>query len=137
MNSPQNSNKPAGAAGQHSPEPGVLMIDCCIHGVPCTVCTICAQARELGVGIEAGWGEPPPDSKVERVNHPQHYGGDTVYEVIKVLRAWMTREEMIGFLKGNVIKYTARAGKKDALQTDIEKAQWYSKYLADFTRETV
>ena len=24
----------------------------------------------------------------ETVNHPQHYGGDTVYEAIKVIEAW-------------------------------------------------
>jgi hypothetical protein len=29
--------------------------------------------------------------------------------VIKVLESWLTPEEFVGFLKGNVIKYQARA----------------------------
>ncbi len=44
----------------------------------------------------------------ETVSHPAHYGGDTVYETIKVLRAWMTPEQYEGFLVGNSIKYLSR-----------------------------
>jgi len=56
------------------------------------------------------------------VNHPQHYGGENnVYEVIKVIEAWN-----LGFKLGNVIKYIARAGKKDSCHIeDLEKAAWY------------
>lgn len=43
----------------------------------------------------------------EEVNHPAHYGGDTVYEAIKVIEAWD-----LGFCLGNVIKYICRHGKK-------------------------
>ena len=59
----------------------------------------------------------------ETVNHPQHYGGDTTYEVIKVLEAW----EVLDFCLGNTIKYIARAGKKDIAQPleDLKKAAWY------------
>jgi hypothetical protein len=39
----------------------------------------------------------------ELVNHPQHYGGDAVNEVIKVLEVWLTPEEFIGVL-GNFMK---------------------------------
>lgn len=61
----------------------------------------------------------------EQVNHPQHYGGDTVYETIKVLESKLTPEEYIGFLKGNAIKYLTRAGKKASALEDVLKAQWY------------
>lgn len=59
---------------------------------------------------------------VEIINHPQHYGGDTPYEAIKVIEAWD-----LGFCLGNAVKYIARAGKKDPARTieDLEKAQWY------------
>ena len=67
----------------------------------------------------------------DNVNHPGHYGGDTVYEVIKVLEVWLTPEEFVGFLKGNIIKYTARARKKASLE-DHKKALWYAQRLADF-----
>jgi len=56
------------------------------------------------------------------VDHPKHYGGDTTYEVIKVLEAWE-----LDFHLGNVVKYVARAGKKnkDTELEDLKKAQWY------------
>lgn len=58
----------------------------------------------------------------ERVNHPQHYGGDTIYEAIKVIEAWG-----LGFCLGNTVKYICRAGKKTDTATleDLKKARWY------------
>ncbi|SRR5258708_5939354 len=68
----------------------------------------------------------------EAVNHPAHYGGaDNPYEVIKVLEAWLTREEFVGGLKFNIHKYLARARAKGGAE-DIAKAAWYSNYLKDF-----
>jgi hypothetical protein len=72
----------------------------------------------------------------ETVNHPAHYGGaDNPYEVIKVLEAWLTREEFIGALKFNVIKYQARANHKNGAE-DLGKAAWYANYLKDFLERT-
>ncbi len=74
----------------------------------------------------------------EHVNHPAHYGGeDNLYEVIKVCRAWLTQEELIGALKFQIIKYTARAGKKPSQPSsqDLAKTTWYSNYLAEFLKE--
>lgn len=77
-----------------------------------------------------------PPSRPETVNHPAHYGGkDDPFEVIKVLRSWLTPAEFLGFLKGNAIKYTARAGKKGAPAEDHEKAAWYSREAAAFEKE--
>lgn len=68
----------------------------------------------------------------ERVDHPAHYGGkDNPYEVIKVLREWLTPDEFRGFVKGNVIKYLARANLKGATQEDHKKAAWYARELAE------
>lgn len=64
----------------------------------------------------------------EEVTHPSHYGGDTTYETIKVLQAWMTPEQFTGFCRGNAIKYLSRAGKKGDLTTDLEKARFYLDY---------
>lgn len=62
----------------------------------------------------------------DMVDHPSHYGGkDDPYEVIKVLEAWMTPEQMSGFCLGNTIKYVGRAGKKGDLVEDLKKARWY------------
>ena len=76
----------------------------------------------------------------ETVNHPAHYGGDTVYETIKVLEAWLTPEEFVGFLKGNAIKYLSRAGKKGNRETvdeDNRKAEWYLNYLIAYRTRVV
>ena len=61
----------------------------------------------------------------EMVNNPDHYGGATnPYEVVKVCEAWNLDMDAYLF---NVVKYVARAGKKDSdkeLQ-DLKKALWY------------
>lgn len=54
------------------------------------------------------------------INHPQHYGGDSVYETIKVIEAWK-----LGFNLGNTLKYISRAGKKGDRIEDLKKALWY------------
>jgi hypothetical protein len=56
------------------------------------------------------------------INHPDHYGGDTTYEAIKVIEAWE-----LGFHLGNTVKYISRAGKKSSEKEieDLEKARWY------------
>lgn len=56
----------------------------------------------------------------EKINHPQHYGGDTVYETIKVIEAWQ-----LDFHLGNAVKYISRAGKKGDAKEDLAKAIWY------------
>ena len=42
----------------------------------------------------------------------------------------LTRAEFVGFLKGNIIKYSMRAGKK-ADSDDAAKAQHYAEKLAE------
>lgn len=57
----------------------------------------------------------------EKVNHPLHYGGgENIYETINVIEAWG-----LDFCLGNAVKYISRAGKKDNIKQDLEKAIWY------------
>ena len=61
----------------------------------------------------------------DMVNSPQHYGGaGNPYEVILVLEAWGLDCDAYLF---NVIKYLARAGKKNPKKDleDHRKALWY------------
>jgi hypothetical protein len=61
----------------------------------------------------------------EMINHPSHYGGlENVYEVIKVCEAWELHQDAYLF---NVVKYVARAGKKDPTKEieDLKKAAFY------------
>ena len=63
--------------------------------------------------------------KNEMVNHPNHYGGaDNPYEVIKVCEVWGLNYDAYLF---NVVKYVARAGKKDPTKEleDLKKAAFY------------
>jgi len=61
----------------------------------------------------------------EMVYNPEHYGGaDNPYEVIKVCEAWGLDRDAYLF---NVVKYVARAGKKDPAKEleDLKKAAVY------------
>jgi len=61
----------------------------------------------------------------EMVNSPPHYkiGG---IEAIDYIQAKLTPEEFRGYLKGNVLKYTSRAGYKEDAGKDIDKMVWYA-----------
>lgn len=86
------------------------------------------------------------DSDFLTKNHLYHIGSDPVkkagndptnpdyyktggMEVIDILRAKFTKEQFEGFLAGNVLKYTLRAGGKNGAE-DLKKAAWYSSMLA-------
>lgn len=50
-----------------------------------------------------------------------------------VMEAVLTHEEFVGFLRGNVIKYSMRAGRKDG-SDDAGKAKHYMMKLAEIQR---
>lgn len=56
----------------------------------------------------------------EMVNHPSHYGGDSRYEVIKVIEA-----HKLNFNMGNAVAYVLRADHKNRAVEDLRKAVWY------------
>lgn len=57
----------------------------------------------------------------DNVNHPSHYT-DGKIEVIDFIE-----DKKLNYHRGNVVKYVARAGKKDPSKEieDLKKAQWY------------
>ena len=59
----------------------------------------------------------------EYVNHPSHYQGKI--ECIDYLEDKLSHKEYIGFLKGSVMKYMDRLGKKEDDLNDSKKAAWY------------
>ena len=69
----------------------------------------------------------------EKVNHPDHYGGESnPYEAIKVIEAWD-----LNFHLGNVVKYISRAGKKSKNNVeDLKKAEWYLSRYVQFIQKT-
>ena len=60
---------------------------------------------------------------------PSHYQGKI--ETIDYIKDKLTKEEYIGFLKGNVIKYISRAGKKGNTLDDLLKDGTYLNWLID------
>ena len=63
----------------------------------------------------------------DTINHPSHYTFGKI-EVIDVIEDWE-----LPYHLGNVVKYVARAGKKnkDKKIEDLEKAKWYlERYIA-------
>ena len=65
------------------------------------------------------------------INHPARYGGDSIYECIKVLENWLPKEQYKGFLRGNALKYLCRVGKKDNDVQELKKAKWYLEKLIE------
>lgn len=48
-----------------------------------------------------------------------------------LMEAILTHQEFVGFLKGNAIKYSLRAGKKSGANDDADKARHYLQKLAE------
>jgi len=63
----------------------------------------------------------------DAVNKPDHYTSGTI-ECIDYIQDFLTEEEFIGFLRGNIAKYLHRWRQKGGLE-DLKKSQWYLKKL--------
>lgn len=66
----------------------------------------------------------------DAVNSPSHYkaGG---FEVIDIIKAYLTPEEYRGFVKGNAIKYLLRLNNKGNPGQDAGKAAKNAEWLAE------
>lgn len=62
------------------------------------------------------------------VNSPSHYASGDI-ECIDAIKASMTREAFLGYLKGNIQKYMWRYEKKVNPLEDVKKARWYMNKL--------
>lgn len=63
--------------------------------------------------------------------YDEHYASMVGLEPIELMQLVLSPAEFIGFLKGNIIKYSMRAGKKqgEAAEKDITKAKRYAQWL--------
>lgn len=62
------------------------------------------------------------------VNHPAHYTNGGI-ECIDAMKAMLSREEFIGYLRGNAFKYMWRCRNKGKTQEDVQKSIWYQNRL--------
>ena len=61
----------------------------------------------------------------------QHYVLWEDYQAIDLIKNVLTYEEYKGYLKGNLLKYRLRAGKKDDAEKDLKKAMDYENELKE------
>jgi len=66
----------------------------------------------------------------DTVSNPSHYQLMDGVEAIDVIKASLTKEEFMGYLRGNLLKYHLRANKKNG-DEDIQKADMYSNWLVE------
>ena len=72
--------------------------------------------------------------KVQEVDkHDKHYL-ESVVEPIKVMEKLFTKEELKGFIKGNILKYRLRMGHKDDIQKEMDKIRVYEQWLVKLER---
>lgn len=91
------------------------------------------------------WEDTAENSLVKRIENPnlttdknnnkaknqksKHYELWEDFEAIDVIKLVLTEEEYRGFLKGNILKYQLRLGKKDEVSKEIEKIEDYKREL--------
>jgi len=73
----------------------------------------------------------PFSHKVDMDKRPSHYEGKDGVDVIEFLYQQLPFEEFKGFMKGNMIKYPVRSGRKDDEIEDIKKARNYADRLLE------
>lgn len=56
------------------------------------------------------------------------------WDVMEVL---LTHEEFVGFLKGNIVKYSLRAGRKEGASDDADKARHYMQKLKEIEGDDI
>lgn len=66
--------------------------------------------------------------KLEKVNHPNHYKGNTSLECIDCMKLVLGHKGTLDFCLGNAFKYMWRYKNKNGAE-DIDKARWYLNYV--------
>lgn len=66
--------------------------------------------------------------------NPSHYQVDGIPEAIEIMEHLMTKEQLEGFLWGNILKYAYRYGRKGDKVETAGKIKWYAKKLEEAMR---
>lgn len=95
---------------------------------------LCYEVRLRGTDTYIVVNEDRVQSVKEEDNkHDKHYL-EAVVEPIKVMEKLFTKEELKGFIKGNILKYRLRMGHKDDIQKEMDKIRVYEQWLAKLER---
>ena len=69
--------------------------------------------------------------EIDMVNSPPPYNNNPgMNECIDAIRAMLSPEEYIGYLRGNSLKYRWRFRYKNGIE-DLQKAEWYENRLKE------
>lgn len=74
-------------------------------------------------------------NKVKNID-VSHYDIWDSFEAIDLMKKVLSKTEYIGYLKGNIIKYQIRLGKKDDVSKEMIKIQDYTNELNSLLKET-
>ena len=96
---------------------------------PCNVCIheVCTDKGRYSRWEADYDGKTREDEPIEDEHFDSHYSG--AVQPIEFMQAQMQPSEFIGFLKGNIIKYIARMGKKDDPAKEVAKIKRYAEWL--------
>lgn len=86
---------------------------------------------DANVTIDAKGNYHIEDASAPNKHYDEHYASMVGLEPIELMQLVLSLPEFVGFLKGNIIKYTLRAGKKqgEAAEKDAAKAKRYTEWL--------
>ncbi len=73
--------------------------------------------------------EKHKNEPTKRLAEPDYYAGNGLSPLEAFKKGLLSREETIGFIKGNIIKYVTRAGHKHNASEDMVKAIDYCGHL--------
>ena len=71
------------------------------------------------------------DTMDEGYEEPEYYKSNGLSPIGAFQRGLISKDELIGFYKGNIIKYVVRAGKKESALADLLKAKSYINFYMD------
>ena len=75
--------------------------------------------------------EHPVFGDANMVDNPAHYNNGSI-ECIEAIEAMLNKDEYIGYLRGNALKYRWRFRYKNKPFEDLRKARWYEDRLMKF-----
>ena len=75
--------------------------------------------------------EHPVFGDTNMVDNPPHYNNGSI-ECIEAIEAMLNKDEYIGYLRGNALKYRWRFRYKKKPFEDLRKARWYEERLIKF-----
>ena len=75
--------------------------------------------------------EHPVFGDTNMVDNPPHYNNGSI-ECIEAIEAMLSRDEYIGYLRGNALKYMWRFRYKQKPFEALRKARWYEERLIKF-----